>query len=146
MTADVEPIIVEETYAVEAPVVWKAITDPSQMSKWYFEPIESFQPEVGFETQFNINLEETDYLHLWRVTEVDPGKRLAYTFDFEGYDSDAVVVWELSAVPGGTKLTLTETGWETLPQNNPLFSREAGVAGWTYFLKESLKKFLEPNT
>ena len=145
MTEDVEPIIVEETYAVGAPVVWKAITDPAQMTKWYFEPIERFQPEVGFETRFTITLDGTDYLHLWRVTEVDPGKKIAYRFDFEGYASEALVVWELLEVSGGTKLTLTETGWETLPQDNPIFSREAGVAGWTYFLKESLKQFLEPN-
>jgi len=146
MTTDTRPIIVEETYSVEAAVVWNAITDPAQMSRWYFEPIREFKAEVGFETQFNVHALGKDYLHLWKVIEVVPGERISYTFNFGGIDGNALVLWELSKVDGGTKLTLTHSGLETFPPGNePALERDSGVAGWKYFLNESLKNFLEPN-
>jgi uncharacterized protein YndB with AHSA1/START domain len=144
VTTETEPIVVEATYAVERSAVWAALTDPERMSQWYFEPIATFRPEVGFETQFTVHSQGRDWVHLWRVTEVSPEARLAYTFNYAGYDGDASVLWELSAVSGGTRLRLTHTGIETYPKDEPAFQREMGVAGWTYFLQESLKRFLEP--
>ena len=142
MSTSTRPIVVEATYSVDAATVWKAITDPEQMSKWYFDTIETFEPEVGFETRFNVHVEGEDYLHVWRVTEVAPQQKIAYTFNFEGIQGEGLVAWELSDVAGGTKLTLTHSGIESYPTDNPLFQRDAGVAGWEYFL-DSLKRFLE---
>ncbi len=44
------------------------------MRKWYFENIPAFKPEVGFETQFNVQSEERNFLHKWKVTEVQPSE------------------------------------------------------------------------
>lgn len=66
------PIIVEQIYASPVVAVWKAITDIDQMRQWYFDNIPAFKPEVGFETQFNVQSQDRDFLHLWRVTEVIP--------------------------------------------------------------------------
>jgi uncharacterized protein YndB with AHSA1/START domain len=145
MTTNTKPIVVEETYTVDRSAVWAAITDPERMSQWYFEPIATFRPEVGFETQFTVHSQGKDWVHLWRVTEVVPERRIAYTFNYAGYESsNASVLWELSDVAGGTRLRLTHTGIETFPKDEPAFQREIGLAGWTYFLQESLKGFLEP--
>jgi len=144
MTTDIRPIVVEATYAVDRSTVWAAITDPERMSQWYFEPIASFRPEVGFETQFTVRSQGKDWVHLWRVTEVVPESRIAYTFNYAGHEGDASVLWEMLDVAGGTRLRLTHTGIGTYPKNEPAFQREMGVAGWTYFLQESLKGFLEP--
>ncbi len=144
MKRDTRPIVVEETYAVGRSVVWAALTDPERMSRWYFEPIAAFRPEVGFETQFTVPWQGRDWVHVWRVTEAVPEMRLAYSFNYAGYESDASVLWELSDVAGGTRLRLTHTGIETYPEGEPAFEREAGLAGWTYFLEQSLKGFLEP--
>ena len=149
MVTKSSPIVVEQTYKVAVPVVWRAITDAEQMPKWFFESIESFKPEVGFETQFNVHAGGKDYLHVWKVTEVVPNKRIAYTFNFGGYEGEGLVVWELSEVADGTKLTLTHTGIEAFAQfaqDDPAFKRESGEAGWKYFLKESLKGYLEPES
>jgi uncharacterized protein YndB with AHSA1/START domain len=107
MTTDTRPIVVEETYPVDRPTVWTAITDPARMSQWYFEPIATFRPEVGFETRFTVQSQGKNWVHLWRVTEVVPESRLAYTFNYEGYEGDASVLWELWDVAGGTRLRLT---------------------------------------
>jgi hypothetical protein len=38
---------------------------------------------------------------------------------------------------------LTHSVKEDFPDNIPEFSREIGLQGWTYFIKESLTDFLE---
>jgi len=55
--------------------VWKAITDKDQMKQWYFDTIDDFKPEVGFQTQFKVRNGNKDYLHIWKVTEVETGKK-----------------------------------------------------------------------
>ncbi len=66
----------------------------------------------------------------------------AYDWRYGGYLGNSSVTWELSETPGGTKLKLTHKGHETFAQDNPIFSRESGEAGWGYFVHESLKAFL----
>ena len=136
------PIVVEQTYDAPIEVVWKAITDKDQMRQWFFKPMTEFEPEIGFETQFDVRCEGKDYLHLWKVTDVVPQKRISYQWRYGGYPGDSSVTWELSEGRDGTKLLLTHAGHETI-QGDPIFSRESGVAGWSYFLHDSLKAFLE---
>ena len=138
-----DPIVVEQTFNTPIAVVWKAITDKDQMRQWFFEPMTDFKPEIGFETQFNVRCEDQDYLHLWQVTDVVPERRIAYQWRYGGYPGNSSVTWELSEALNVTKLRLTHEGHETFPQDNPIFSRESGQAGWDYFLHESLKAFLE---
>jgi len=91
--------------------------------------------------------EDRDYLHLWKVTHVTPGKRITYSWRYGGYPGESSVTWDLSETAEGTKLRLVHEGIETFPQDNPIFSREAGQAGWTYFVSRSLAEFLgRPNS
>ncbi len=143
MSTNTDPIVVEQTFNAPIAVVWKAITDKDQMRRWFFEPLADFKPEVGFETEFNVNCEGQNFLHQWKVTEVDPGRGIVYDWQYGGIAGESSVQWELVETADGTKLKLTHVGGETFPQDNPMFGREAGVAGWTYFIQESLKAFLE---
>lgn len=137
------PIVVEQTYNAPIAVVWKAITDKDQMRQWFFEPMTEFEPEVGFETEFDVEFEGQIFPHQWKVTEVVAETRIVYDWRYGGYPGDSSVTWELSETPDGTTLTLTHKGRETFPQDNPVFSRESGEAGWGYIVHESLKAFLE---
>jgi uncharacterized protein YndB with AHSA1/START domain len=47
------------------------------MRRWFFESTSHFEPEVGFETQFDVQVEEQSYAHQWKVTEVVPERRIA---------------------------------------------------------------------
>ncbi|MBM4160424.1 MAG: SRPBCC domain-containing protein [Ignavibacteria bacterium] len=145
MPKNTDPIVVEQTFNAPIAVVWKAITDKDQMRQWFFEPMTDFRPEVGFETQFDVQCEGQSYQHQWKVTEVVPERRIEYDWRYGGYPGDSSVMWELSETLDGTKLKLTHKGHETFPQGNRIFSRESGVTGWTYFVQESLKAFLECN-
>jgi len=138
-----EPIVVEQTFKTPVEKVWKATTEKDQMRQWFFDAISEFEPIQGFQTQFNVRVENADYLHLWRVKEVVPLKRIVYEWRYGSVPGNSSVTWELSEAPDGTKLKLTHEGIETFPQENPVFRRASGQAGWNYFIRESLKKYLE---
>lgn len=141
-----EPIVVEQTYNAPIAVVWRAITDQDQMRQWFFESMNQFEPEVGFETEFEVECEGQIYPHQWKLTEVVPEQRIVYDWRYGGYPGSSLLTWELSEYNGGTKLKLTHEGIESFPQDNPIFSRESGIAGWTYFVQESLPGFLAQQT
>ncbi|MAG58080.1 MAG: ATPase [Planctomycetes bacterium] len=138
-----DPIVAQQTLNAPVDVVWRAITEPDQMRQWYFDSIADFKAEPGFQTEFNVHFEGVDYLHQWRVTEVEPRCRIVYDFKFAGIEVEySYVVWELEETPGGTKLTLTNEGNHNLPRDNSVFSREAGQAGWDYFVCQGLPAYL----
>lgn len=138
-----EPIIVEETFNTDVETVWKAITDINRMKKWYFNMIPSFKPEVGFETKFNVESGDRNFIHLWKVTEVIPLKKISYNWKYENIPGDSFVLFELFDQKGQSKLRLTHQVTESFPDGIPEFNRESGVEGWNYFIKKSLKEFLE---
>jgi len=138
-----DPHVLEQTFNNPAAVVWKAITDADQMRQWFFEAMEDFKAEVGFETQFNVVCDGRDFMHVWKVTEVVPQKRIAYSWLYEGYPGDSTVVWELSETSDGTKLLFTHVFRESFPQDEPAFTRESCRGGWDYFVHESLPAFLQ---
>ena len=137
-----QPVVLEWTFHAFFEKVWNAITDKELMKQWYFE-IAEFEPEPGFEFQFEGGTEKTRYQHLCKITEVVPGKKLSYSWRYEGYTGNSLVTFELFAESDKTRLVLTHTGLETFPSDNPDLSKENFVAGWTYIIGTSLKEFLE---
>ena len=138
-----EPIIVEQTFNTSINNVWNAITKVDQMRQWFFENIESFKPEVGFATQFSVQSQNRSFLHIWKLTEVVPLKKIIYNWKYGGYSGDSFVMFELFEQENHTKLRLTHEGIESFPKNIPEFSRENCIGGWEFFIKKSLKKYLE---
>lgn len=137
-----EPIIIERTYNAPIAKVWKALTDKNEMKQWYFDLAE-FKPEVGFKFQFYGGPPEKQYLHLCVVTEVIIGKKLTYSWRYDGYGGNSHVTFELFEEENKTRLRLTHTGLDTFPVSNPDFAVKNFVQGWTELLSTSLKKFLE---
>ena len=138
-----KPIIVEQTFSTAIDTVWKSITEIDLMRQWYFADIPSFKPEVGFETQFNVKSQGRNFLHMWKVTEATPMKKIAYNWKYDGYAGNSFVVFELFKQNNFTKLKLTHETLESFPDDIPEFKRESGIAGWEFFIKKSLKNFLE---
>jgi uncharacterized protein YndB with AHSA1/START domain len=144
MTTD--PIIIERIYNASIEKVWQAISDNTAMKKWYFD-IDYFVPEAGHEFQFTGKGKEGEtFLHLCKVTEVIPGKKLTYSWRYDGYEGISYVSFELFAEDDTTRLILTHTGLETFPViANNAFAKQNFVEGWTYITGTALKDFVEKN-
>jgi uncharacterized protein YndB with AHSA1/START domain len=138
-----EPIIVEQSFNQSTEIVWNSITEIGQMRQWYFENIPAFKPVVGFETQFNVRSEERNFLHMWKVTEVQPMKMIKYSWEFEEYPGKSTAAFEILKENNQTKLRLTVEILEDFPDDIPEFKRESCIAGWEYFINIRLKEFLE---
>ena len=138
-----EPIIIEQSFNASIDTVWTSITDINQMREWYFKNIPSFKPEVGFETQFNVQSQDRNFLHQWKVTDVNPLKMITYNWKYENYPGDSFVVFELFKQDSSTMLRLTHQFTESFPEDVPEFLRESGVQGWRYFINKSLKTYLD---
>ena len=142
-----EPVIVERVYQAPVKTVWEAITDVDKMKQWYFPMLEEFEPEVGFETRFDVGHNDKVFVHIWKVKEVEPLKKISYEWKFGGYPGDSVVSWELFPDGEGTKIVLTHAGVESFRNDlHPDLAKHNFVAGWTGFIGTKLKEFVEEET
>ncbi len=136
------PFMIERTFNAPAETVWKALTDKADMKQWYFD-VPEFRPEVGCEFSFSAGPPNKEYLHLCKVTDVIPGKKITYSWRYDGYEGNSFVSFELFAEGEKTRLTLTHEGLETFPASNPDFVATNFEMGWTGFFDKALKGFLE---
>jgi uncharacterized protein YndB with AHSA1/START domain len=136
------PVVVERTFNVSTAKLWKAITDKNEMKKWYFDLAE-FRPEVGFEFSFEGGPDGKSYLHLCKITEAVPEKKISYTWRYDGYEGCSKVNFELFEEGKYTRLKLSHEGLETFPSNNPDLAKKNFEAGWTEIIGTSLKEYLE---
>ncbi len=136
-----EAVVIERTFNTPLERIWKAITEVEQMKHWYFD-LEEFKPEVGFEFQFSVEHEGFTYAHHCKIKEVIPGKKLVYSWRYEGYEGDSQVTFELFAEGNQTRLKLTHEGLESFPKI-PAFARTNFMQGWTQIIGSSLKEFVE---
>lgn len=143
MRKNEEPVIVEQAFNASIETVWNAITKLDHMRQWFFENIPSFEPEVGFETQFNVQSQDRHFLHQWKVTEVSPLEMIKCNWKYEGYSGDSSVLFELFEENNVTKLRLTHHVLESFPDDVPEFKRESCVEGWNFFIRKNLKEYLE---
>lgn len=127
---------------------WQAISTPEEISSWFSDHA-SFETQVGAEIVFDWD----DYgKKCGRVEIIDRPRR----FGFRWLAGDAglktaieennstLVVMELTEIPGGTRLTVTESGFSKLPAElqNPEFHKNE--SGWDYELND-LQRFFQGN-
>jgi uncharacterized protein YndB with AHSA1/START domain len=142
-----EPIVIERVYNAPVMRVWHAITDLEQMRQWYFPMLTEFEPEVGFETKFDVLSGEKVFPHIWKVAEVIPGKKISYEWKFGGYPGNSLVSFELFDEDGKTRIVLTHYKLETFRGDiNPDLAVPNFIQGWTHFIGTALREFVEQET
>ena len=139
---DNAPIIIERTLNAPLNQVWKAISDRGEMKNWYFD-LEAFEPEPGFEFQFYGGSKEKQYLHLCKIIEVAQGKKLSYSWKYDGYPGESLVTFELFEEGDKTRIMLTHEGLESFPPDIADFKKENFVMGWTQIIGTNLPNYLE---
>jgi len=135
------PVVIERTLNAPVDRVWEALTKLEQMKQWYFD-MPAFKPELGFEFQFEGQNKGMIFHHRCQITEIILGKKIQFSWRYEGYEGKSIVTIELFSEGEKTRLKLTHEGIETFP-DMPDFARNNFETGWTSIIGTSLPRFLE---
>jgi uncharacterized protein YndB with AHSA1/START domain len=142
-----DPVIVERVYNAPLKTVWEAITDLEKMQQWYFPMLTEFEPEAGFETRFDVTHDDKLFVHIWKIKEVVPFKKISYEWKFGDYPGDSLVSWELFPDGEGTRIVLTHEGLESFRGDlHPDLAADNFRLGWTDFIGSKLKNYVEAQT
>ncbi len=94
--------------------VWRALTDSAAMAEWLMP--NDFEPRVGHE--FTLRTDPApgfDGIVHCRVLELVDERKLSFTW--RGGPLNTVITFELEEIATGTKLRVTQTGFEGLRAN-----------------------------
>ena len=105
----------ERIYPQAPDRVWRALTDRERLSRWLMET--DFEPRLGHKFTFRSKPRGGwDGLTYCEVTELEPPRRLAYTWrggpgDGKPLTLDTVVRFTLEPAGSGTRLVLEHSGF-----------------------------------
>jgi uncharacterized protein YndB with AHSA1/START domain len=141
-----EPIVTGITVNVPVGKVWNALTEKKLMKQWFFD-IADFKPEKDFEFHFWGETEDKKkYMHLCKITEVIPEKKLAFTWKYYGLAGETLVSFDLKKIDENkTQIRLTHSGVETFPKEDLNLAKEKFQEGWDYIIGTGMKEYLEKN-
>jgi uncharacterized protein YndB with AHSA1/START domain len=144
-------IEIKKTIVIDAPadIVFKAITDPAELTNW-FPDHAILEPRVGGKIRLSFYKEkstelERDHLQEGTIKEFIPGKKVSYTWQFKDTPelTETIVTWELEEIGDKkTRVVLNHSGF-TGKEIGKLSSAEFDN-GWTYFL-DRLEKYCKTN-
>lgn len=104
--------------------VWQAITDPKRFSAWFGGHIEFARLAVGEPMTF---FEENH----GTIAAVEPAERFAYHWPAAPHqDVQTLVTFVLEPTVDGTLITVTEEGFEALPDDLRQSRLDFNNAGW----------------
>lgn len=134
---------IERSFPASPERVWKAITDPNEMKKWYFD-LPGFKPETGYNFEFmGGSPDGVQYKHLCEVKEVVLNRKISYSWRYEGYEGNSLVTFELLPEGSAARLKLTHEGLDTFPKSNPDLAAKNFAEGWTDIIGRMLREYLE---
>lgn len=135
-------VIKEITVKASCQKVWLALTNPSEMKKWYFD-LPEFKAETGYKFTFEgISSEGKTYVHHCEIVEVVQSRKLRYTWTYEGYSGQSMVSFELVPLAGETLIILVHSGIDTFPKTNTDLSFKNFDTGWEAIIGDSLRNLL----
>jgi uncharacterized protein YndB with AHSA1/START domain len=119
--------------------VWSALTEPSELLRWF----PTRRAEIDLRTGGEASFVWEDGADEAVVDVVDPLDRLVFRWRPAGLDRPFTTVsFELEDVEDGTRLTLVESGFASLPDQIARQSQRGNDAGWLDELEE-LGTYLE---
>ena len=141
----------EKTFAVERSIwiaaprerVWRAITDPVQLEMW-FSPGTSWKLtalEVGGRL-FIPDPETGDETYVQVIQRIDPPHRFVTQSLPASPGSAEVTAYLLQEEEHGTRLTITNSGYELLPEDGRWSAMEQNAFGFGMML-ENLRAYIE---
>lgn len=136
----------EMNFPVARERVWTAITDPARLEQWFgtraeFKRLVAGEPIIfGWDEQLCRGV----------IAEVEPPSRFAYRWHSQTSDMETpfdeipstLVTFTLDEVPDGTRLTLVESGFASLPPTIRNAAFRENASGWDAELND-LQGYLE---
>jgi len=136
---------IEKRIEIAAPVsrVWQALTDSRQFGEWFLvkmdgpfvagEPVAGQITHPGYE---HVRMEivvkavepETLFSFTWHPYAVDPKVDYAQ-------EESTLIEFRLQATPGGTLLTVTESGFDKIPAGRRAEALLRNDGGWAQQMK-----------
>lgn len=142
---------IEKQTLLRAPLdrVWRAITDAEEFGRWFGvrfdgpfvegEPVgatitpTTVDEEVAKRQQPHAGTRST-----WRIVAIEPRRRFAYRWHPFAVDPNVdydrepttLVEFALSETPDGVLLTITESGFDAIPEARRFASYDANSEGW----------------
>lgn len=131
---------IEKTIDIQAPVsrVWQALTDHREFGSWFKVrldgPFVPGQPSTG-------NITHPGYEHIrWHavVQKLEPERYFSFTWhpyaidpkvDYSG-ETPTLIEFTLEPIPGGTRLTVVESGFDALPPHRRDAAFRMNAQGW----------------
>ena len=117
--------------------VWRALTDSGQFSQWFgatlkdpFVPGARVRGPVTFPGYEHLIMDIT-------IERVEPERLFSWRWhpggdaDIDPAEPMTLVVFELEEVPEGTRLTVTETGFDRIPVARRTKAYRENEEGWT---------------
>ncbi len=127
----------EVTYPHPPAKVWRVLTTREHIARWLME--NDFAPEVGRKFQFRAKpVGGWDGVVHAEVLELEPERRLVLAWKSNVIDTR--VTFLLEPVDGGTRLTLTHTGFKGL---KPVMTSFILGSGWKSIIRKGIPKAIE---
>lgn len=136
---------IEKSIELKAPMskVWRALTDHKEFGEWFRVKIDG--PFVQGETSRG-HITYPGYEHVkWEVVvqKMEPETYFSYTWHPYAVDPDkdysqetpTLVEFRLEEIAGGTRLTVTESGFDKIPQERRIDAFRMNEGGWTEQIK-----------
>jgi uncharacterized protein YndB with AHSA1/START domain len=141
----------KQTFAVERSIwikaprerVWRAITDPEQIQQWFSpgSPWRLTTLQVG--GQLSVYDPETDTdSHIEMIELVDPPHQFRTRSVPQPPETPQTTIWTLAEEKGGTRLTITNAGYELVAADVRHPTMEQNAFGFGMML-ENLQAFVE---
>ncbi len=125
--------------------VWRALTDPAEFGRWFGADLKDpFRP--GARVRGPVTSRGYEHLTMdITIEQMEPERLFSWRWQ-PGGDPDkhpdeplTLVVFELEDAPEGTRLTITETGFDALAPSRRTQAYRENDAGWTGQLKNLAK-------
>lgn len=142
-----------KTIEITAPVaqVWDALTDHRKFGAWFLVALDQPFAVGGTSTG---HMTYPGYEHFpWesRTVAIDPMTRFAFEWPATGGDEEAIrngvpewtlVEFRLEPIEGGTRLTVTESGFEHVPEPRRSDVLRSNDGGWAEQVR-NIKAYVE---
>jgi len=137
---------IERETEIRAPLgrIWQALVDAREFGAWFGVALEGERFVAGQEMRGRITHPGYEHLAFTATVErVEPERLLSFrwhpyavdpTADYSG-EPTTLVVFELEAVAGGTRVRVTESGFDALPLRRRAEAWRMNSQGWDAQMK-----------